>query len=115
MLVLQAGLLQNLASNLEGLNVRIQEHALSNSARLHRRAVIGSALLLAILVQPFLAVLAWLNWSIVFRGTHWAEYPTEFGAPEFVVLMIGTVGGIIFFRTVARWLLSVGEARFNVR
>ena len=88
----------------------------SNAARLHRRAVVGSALLLAGLIMPFLVVLAWINWSIVFRGAEWAQFNTlEFGLPELLAAFVGAVAIIISIRTLARWAFGRVEARLRWR
>jgi len=88
----------------------------SDAARLHRRALVGSALLIAGLIMPFLVALAWINWSIVFRGAEWAQFSTpEFGLPEMLATFIGTVAIIVSIRILARWALGVMEARLRGR
>jgi hypothetical protein len=41
--------------------------------RLHRRAVVGAAGLMGAVVLPFLAVMAWITWSIVFKRGDWSQ------------------------------------------
>jgi|RhiMetdeSRZDD1v2_1073273.scaffolds.fasta_scaffold4291542_1 hypothetical protein len=61
--------------------------------KLHGRAVSGAALLMGTIIMPFLAIMAWITWSIVFQKGDWSQIGKmeSFGIPELLAGMFAVV------------------------
>ena len=77
--------------------------------RLHRRARLGAILLLGLLVTPFMLLLAWINWAIVFRGKDWSLDVTQPGIPEAATGVIAFVALALFCRALIFWIVRRGH------
>jgi hypothetical protein len=73
--------------------------------KLHRRATLGAILLMGLLVTPFMLLLAWINWAIVFRGRNWSLDIAHPGIPEAATGLIAVVALAIFSRALVFWFL----------
>ena len=74
--------------------------------KLHRRAVIGALLVMGLLVGPFLVMLTWINWAIIFRGKDWSLDVAHPGIPEVVAGVIAAIGTVLFIRAIVFWLIG---------
>jgi hypothetical protein len=79
---------------------------------LHRRSMIMAVLLMGLLVGPFLVMLTWINWAIVFRGKEWSLNVAHPGIPEAAAGLVAAVGAVFFIRALVFCLIgrSFGRA-----
>lgn len=71
---------------------------------LHRRAALGAILIMGLLVTPFMLLLAWINWAIVFRGRNWSLDIAHPGVPEAATGLVAFVALALFCRALVFWL-----------
>lgn len=76
---------------------------------LHRRATLGAILIMGLLVTPFILLLAWINWAIVFRGSNWSLDIAHPGIPEAATGLAAFVALAIFCRALVLWFVGGGS------
>jgi hypothetical protein len=79
--------------------------------RLRRRATIVAVLLMGLMVGPFLVMLTWINWAIVFRGKDWSLDVTHPGIPEAAAGLVAAVGAVFFIRALVFCLIGCSFGR----
>ena len=73
--------------------------------KLHWRAVSGAALLMGTIIMPFLAMMAWITWSIVFQKGDWSQIGKmeSLGIPELLAGIFAVVAaGSLFYGLLCR-------------
>jgi hypothetical protein len=80
--------------------------------RLRRRSMIVAVLLMGLVVGPFLVLLTWINWAIVFRGKDWSLDIAHPGIPEAAAGLVAAVSAVFFIRALVFCLIgrSFGSA-----